>query len=173
MSFCQYDSNITCPYDSYRVPTRSAIAVIKGSAQYPDINGTVYFERAPKGTNVMVRLSGLPEYKMATATSPQIGPHGFHIHSGGSCVAGPATNPFPNTDGHFNPTNQPHGNQSGDFSAIFSNHGVSRISFYTDKFFPEDIIGKTVVIHLSPDDYKTQPAGGSGLQIACGVIKKA
>ena len=159
MSFCQYDPNLECPYDNYRVPMRTAVAAIKGSEEYPKIKGTVYFERVPMGTNVMVRLSGLPNYKMATATSPQIGPHGFHIHAGGSCVAGPIDNPFPKTDGHFNPKNQPHGNHLGDFPAIFSNHGVSKMSFFTDKFYPEDVVGRTVVIHSGPDDYKTQPSG--------------
>jgi Cu-Zn family superoxide dismutase len=33
------------------------------------------------------------------------------------------------------------------------------------------IIGKSVVIHRDPDDYKSQPAGNSGPRIACGLIK--
>jgi len=34
-----------------------------------------------------------------------------------------------------------------------------------------DIVGKSVVVHADPDDYRTQPAGNSGARIACGVIK--
>jgi superoxide dismutase, Cu-Zn family len=45
------------------------------------------------------------------------------------------------------------------------------MSFFTDRFLPRDIVGKTIAIHLGPDDYKTQPSGGSGTIIACGVIK--
>lgn len=45
------------------------------------------------------------------------------------------------------------------------------MTFFTDKFDVEDIIGKTVIIHESPDDYRTQPAGNSGRRLACGVIK--
>jgi len=44
---------------------------------------------------------------------------------------------------------------------------------FTNKFKPSDIIGKSVVIHMSPDDYRTEPAGNSGKKIACGVIEKA
>ena len=33
-------------------------------------------------------------------------------------------------------------------------------------------IGKTVVIHDGPDDFRSQPAGNVGKKIACGVICK-
>jgi Cu-Zn family superoxide dismutase len=32
--------------------------------------------------------------------------------------------------------------------------------------------GTSIVIHASPDDQKTDPAGNSGARIACGVITK-
>lgn len=44
------------------------------------------------------------------------------------------------------------------------------MKFFTDKFVPSDIIGRAVIIHENPDDYRTQPAGNSGKRIACGVI---
>lgn len=47
------------------------------------------------------------------------------------------------------------------------------MTFFTDKFKVRDIIGKSLVIHENPDDYRTQPAGNSGRKIACGVIKPA
>ena len=34
-----------------------------------------------------------------------------------------------------------------------------------------DLIGRSVIVHRYPDDYRTQPEGGSGDRIACGVIK--
>ena len=46
------------------------------------------------------------------------------------------------------------------FSAVLSN-----------SFAAEDIIGKTVVIHSSPDDFITQPSGNAGKKIACGEIR--
>jgi Cu/Zn superoxide dismutase len=34
------------------------------------------------------------------------------------------------------------------------------------------VVGRAVVVHRDPDDYKTQPAGNSGPRVACGVIAK-
>ena len=49
--------------------------------------------------------------------------------------------------------------------------GTVVMRFLTDKFKLDDVVGRAVVIHESPDDYRTQPAGGSGIKIACGIIK--
>ena len=42
---------------------------------------------------------------------------------------------------------------------------------YIDKFKPQDIVNRTLVIHEHPDDFHTQPSGYSGGKIACGEIK--
>lgn len=65
----------------------------------------------------------------------------------------------------------PHGNHAGDFPVLFSNNGYARMSFFTDKFRVRDIIGRSVMIHENPDDYRSQPPGDSGKRIACGVIE--
>jgi Cu-Zn family superoxide dismutase len=43
--------------------------------------------------------------------------------------------------------------------------------FFTDRFRVWEIIGRSVLIHENPDDYRTQPGGDSGRRIACGVIQ--
>ena len=55
---------------------------------------------------------------------------------------------------------------------MFSNDGMAKMMFFTNRFKPEDVIGKAVVIHKSPDDFRTDPAGDSGDKIACGEIVK-
>ena len=35
---------------------------------------------------------------------------------------------------------------------------------------PMGIVGRSLVVHADPDDYRSQPAGNSGKRVACGVI---
>ena len=149
---------------------KNATAKIMGGPLAPQLNGNVIFFDVPGGTEVYVEVSGLPPYQPAQDSKQPIGPHGFHIHEFGICEIGNPQEPFQSAGGHWNPTNQPHGNHAGDFPVIFSNNGYARMSFFTDKFKPKDIIGKSVIIHQNPDDYRSQPAGNAGKRIACGVI---
>ena len=156
-------------------PNHSDIGVarLKGDAIAPEITGIVTFKDVPHGVEVCVNISGLPLYQPSQGNKPPVGPHGFHIHEYGDCETHDPNNPFMKAGGHWNPTDQPHGNHAGDFPVLFSNHGKSRMCFFTDKFHVADIIGKAVVIHENPDDYRTQPAGASGRRIACGVIQRS
>lgn len=149
----------------------SALADIYGSELAPYLRGKVIFEDVYGGVMVFVRIHGLPEYSQAQGMNPPIGPHGFHIHDMGACETNDVNNPFSTAGGHFNPYNQPHGNHAGDFPVLFSNNGISVMTFFTNKFSVASIIGKSVIIHQNPDDYRTQPAGASGKRIGCGVIK--
>ena len=91
--------------------------------------------------------------------------HGFHIHDGNSCE--------PMMEGgHYNPTNKPHSQHVGDMPPLLANDGVAFSGFYTKRFYPEDIVGKVVVIHCNPDDFVSQPSGNPGSIIACGEIKE-
>jgi len=152
-------------------PKMIVIAEIKGGPLAPELSGSVLFKSVPGGTEVIAEIKGLPHYQPAHGNNAPIGPHGFHIHDNASCAVGDPENPFLAAGAHWNPDNQPHGNHAGDFPVLFSNNGYSLIAFFTNRFKPEDIVGKSIIIHLNPDDYRTQPAGNSGKRLACGIIR--
>lgn len=155
------------------LPTKTAVARIKGGPLAPRIRGIVTFRDIPGGAEVSVDVCGLPPYRPAQGNQQPIGPHGFHLHETGSCEVGDPKDPFSAAGSHWNPTNQPHGNHAGDFPVLFSNHGRATMTFFTDKFQVADIIDKAVIIHESPDDYRTQPSGNAGRRLACGIIRWA
>lgn len=160
-------------YGSYRQGSvRDAVADIKGGPLAPKLRGRVLFRNAARGTWVCVIVNGLPQFQPAKNGKQPIGPHGFHIHGGGSCEVGDPQEPFKAAGEHWNPTNQPHGNHAGDFPVLFSNNGTARMCFFTDKFKVADVIGKAVIIHESPDDYRSQPAGNAGKRLGCGIIRE-
>ena len=150
---------------------KTAIANIKGGPLRPQIKGTVYFKNVPGGTEVSVKVMGLPPYQPATEERDPIGPHGFHIHEIGNCEVCNPENPFLKAGGHWDPYEQPHGNHAGDFPVIFSNSGFARTTFFTNKFKVDDIIDRAIIIHEHPNDYRTQPDGAAGRRLACGIIK--
>jgi Cu-Zn family superoxide dismutase len=152
-------------------PGMIAFAQMQGGPLAPQISGTVWFQDTLNGVVVNTVINGLPPYRPAVGTEAPIGPHGFHIHQFGNCEVGDPNNPFAAVGGHWNPTNQPHGNHAGDFPVLFSNNGFARISFFTNKFRVAEVIGKSLIIHQNPDDYRTQPAGAAGKRLACGVIR--
>ena len=133
-----------------------------------NVKGTVYF--AWQGDDVLVtgNFSGLkPNAEQ-----------GFHVHEKGDCSALDATS----AGGHFNPHTKSHGmpgsgsNHAGDMpniksdakgNAIYS----AKLSGFTYDNGPSGILGRSVVVHREPDDYKSQPAGNSGPRIACGLIQ--
>lgn len=147
-----------------------AVAQIKGGPLAPELNGYVYFWEVPGGTQVLTAISGLPPFSPGRDNQAPIGPHGFHLHEFGDCSIGDPSDPFQAAGGHWNPDGQPHGNHAGDFPVLFSNRGRAEISFFTDRFKVMDIIGKSVIIHQNPDDYRSQPAGNAGKRLGCGVV---
>lgn len=142
-----------------------AWAEVRGSRAYPDIMGEVVFYPLWRGTLVIASVSGLP------AGEKPCGERffGFHIHEGGRC-SGNAEDPFADTGQHWNPFGCRHPEHAGDFPPLMENSGYALLMFYTDRFYPEEVEGKTVVIHDMPDDFTSQPSGNSGAKIACGVI---
>lgn len=149
----------------------AAYAMIAAGPDYPSITGLVTFLEVQGGVRVCADIAGLPAYRPATANTQPVGPFGFHIHDNGNCTIGNPAKPFEASGGHWNPTNQPHGNHAGDFPVLVADNGRAIMCFILNRFRVSDAVGKSVVIHENPDDYRTQPAGNSGKRIACGVIR--
>lgn len=106
------------------------------------------------------------------------GEHGFHIHESGDCSAPDAMS----AKGHFNPATTAHGyyktdqHHAGDMpNLVADKRGNATLAFDASGLSLNDggnnIVGRSVVIHADPDDYKTQPAGNSGKRVACGTIR--
>ena len=64
-----------------------------------------------------------------------------------------------------------HPRHAGDLPPVLGNDGTAWMEIYTGRFYPMDVVGRTIVLHEMPDDFKTQPSGDSGMKIACGEIK--
>lgn len=144
-----------------------AYAQVRGSEKYSDIYGNVMFYGVNEGSLVVADIKGLPYPEQKYNYNI----FGFHIHEGNSCT-GNINDSFADAKQHFNPHYVQHPNHAGDMPVLFGNKGAAWMAFYTNRFTPEEIIGRTVIIHDMPDDYKTQPSGNSGEKIACGVIKR-
>ena len=139
-----------------------AYAKIAGNADNPSLHGIAYFYPVPfGGVMIETEVYGLPYDNV-----PPYGQfYAMHIHETGDCSL-----PFSNTGNHYNPKGLPHPAHAGDLLPLLGNEGYAYSIFYTDRFNLKDIIGRSMIIHSAPDDFTTQPSGGSGDKIACGVI---
>jgi len=144
-----------------------ATAEIRGDSKHPRLSGVVAFYPADKGVIVVAELKGLPT-GANSCSSPVLG---FHIHEHGRC-SGSATDPFSDAGGHYNPKNCPHPFHAGDLPPLFSNNGFAWMAIFTERFTIDEIIGKSVIVHDSSDDFMSQPAGNSGKRIGCGEITR-
>jgi Cu-Zn family superoxide dismutase len=104
--------------------------------------------------------------------------HGFHIHEAGDCSSGDGMS----AKGHFNPLGKPHGHPSsaerhaGDLPSLKADKGGRAkldvtVEGITLRQGPTNIVGRGLIIHADPDDFKTQPTGNAGARLACGVIR--
>lgn len=143
-----------------------AYSHLHGNENYSEIAGMVLFFETQGGTVVFVEIQNLP----VTGEECRQDFFGFHIHEGGSC-SGNDTDPFADAGGHLNPYDCPHPEHMGDLPVLLSAaDGYAWTVFFTDKFMPRDVAGRTVIVHRMSDDFITQPSGNSGEKIACGVI---
>ena len=134
--------------------------------------GTLTVTDAPKGVLLRIEARGLPP-----------GWHGMHFHEKADCSdAG-----FAKAGGHVHSAKPIiHGflvegaNDAGDLANIHVHpDGGIAVELYStlvsldgrdNRPALRDTDGSALVIHANPDDYTTQPIGGAGERIACGVI---
>jgi Cu-Zn family superoxide dismutase len=150
-------------------PSAEASANVRG---YTDstIQGTVTFQAVADSMLIQGSVSGLiPGTK-----------YGVHVHEFGDCTT-------PNASGaHFDSIGQVHGNPDdtlplhhfGDLpNLVVDANGTGHFEITTNSMSlgtgSRSILGRSVVVHLLPDDYVTQPAGGTDGRIACGIIESA
>lgn len=151
------------------MPTRirvfSAFAIVK-PLPGNQVRGKVTFTKVSEGVQVVADFDGLTP-----------GSHGFHVHEHGTCEGKEASE----AGAHFNPTNEPHGAPNstsrhvGDLGNLVADENGHAHYERIDKTIALDgknsIVGRSLIVHLDADDYKTQPAGASGSKIACGIIE--
>ncbi|MDG5816481.1 superoxide dismutase family protein [Chitinispirillales bacterium ANBcel5] len=151
------------------------IGVLRATAQMQsfgevDISGTIDFsEVIMHGTHIFGDIQGLEPNRI----------YAIHIHEFGSCEDPDAPG------GHFDPgesgTHGPPGlspgaGHAGDLPNIIAGPGgIARIDFVTNALGLRDsdfsVIGRTIVLHSDEDDFTTQPDGGAGIPLACGIIE--
>ena len=132
--------------------------------------GKVTFSQKGDRVRVTAEISGLKPG----------GEHGFHVHEKGDCSSGDGMS----AGGHFNPASRAHGNvhvggdrHAGDLPNLKADgYGNASASFdvtgITVGSGAADIVGKGLIVHRDPDDYKSQPAGNAGPRLACAVIAR-
>jgi Cu-Zn family superoxide dismutase len=130
--------------------------------------GEATFEQVGNKVRVTVYVQGLKPGQQ----------HGLHVHEAGDCSSGDGMS----AKGHFNPFNKPHGHPSsderhaGDLPALVAyKDGRAKVQVDVDVITvtpgPASIVGRGLIVHADPDDYKTQPTGNAGARLACGVIR--
>jgi Cu-Zn family superoxide dismutase len=144
-----------------------AIAVLEPTAK-SKARGVIRFVQKGKKVEISGEITGL-----------EPGEHAFHIHEFGDCSDLEAKS----AGGHFNPTNKMHGapeaeeRHVGDLGNIKVDDSGKAVIKMTDSVISlrgkESIIGRSVIIHVGKDDFKTQPTGNAGDRAACGVIGHA
>ncbi len=163
---------------AFTATAAQAALLEKATAEFIDREnnpiGTATLTEGPNGVLIHLDLHGLPP-----------GPKAIHIHGVGTCVD-PEAN-FVASTGHLNPDGKKHGlmNPDGPDAGDLPNLYVREDGTFEAEFFTSlasldghhgranilDHDGAAFVIHQNRDDHITQPIGGAGPRIGCGVIK--
>ncbi|MDG6079998.1 superoxide dismutase family protein [Erythrobacter litoralis] len=150
-------------------PRELAMANLSNSSGQPVGTATLVDYGTSRAMRVMV--TGIPA-----------GPHGFHLHTTGTCTPPD----FQSAGGHLNPEDNEHGrlNPDGKHLGDLLNIDVPASGTLTTEvpvdgtpdYLMEELFdadGTAVMIHSGADDYRTNPSGDAGSRIACGVLTRA
>lgn len=154
-----------CAAQNYAPLASAQLISTKGNAT----SGSVEFTQDGDKVSVKVDIRGLKPNAE----------HGFHVHEKGDCSSGDGMS----TGGHFNPSGSSHGahgqgtHHAGDLPSLKADaDGNSKMTFKSSTISivggVSNIVGRGLIVHRDPDDYKTQPTGNSGPRIACAVVNK-
>lgn len=160
--------------------------VTAASAQTPPATATAEIKNAEGATLGTATLTGAPKGVLLRIEAKGLMPgwHGMHFHEKGDC----SDAEFKKAGGHVHGDAalvhgllNPAATDSGDLPNIFvATDGSVTVELYSaqvalapgaDRPALLDADGAALVIHANPDDYATQPIGGAGARVACGVIK--
>lgn len=160
-----------------------AAAVVGCAATSPSGGPRAYAQlEATRGNSTSGRVEFIQQGDLVLVTGTISGlkpgaEHGFHVHEKGDCSSGDGMS----AGGHFNPLGKPHAHGSserhaGDLPSLRADDkGNARYRAEMDVITvatgPTSVVGKGLIVHRDPDDYKTQPTGNSGPRIACAVIR--
>lgn len=163
------------------VPTLGATGERGGGAIVDSTGATIgQVELTQEATGVRVIVRITDEQRIRP------GNHGIHFHAVGRCD----TPDFTTASSHFNPTGKQHGaknpqgahagdlpnlpldnttrNQSGaGYTWVTTTSAITLTAGPTSIF---DADGTALIIHVDPDDERTDPTGNSGGRTACAVI---
>ncbi|SEO60266.1 superoxide dismutase family protein [Aquisalimonas asiatica] len=149
----------------------------QASAEFLDNDGEVVgharIEQGPVGVIINLELSDLPE-----------GWKAIHIHAKGECHD--HEDGFQASGGHLNPDDakhgfmNPEGPDAGDLPNFYvHDDGTAMAEMFNERVSLDGSVGANMmhedgtalVIHEAPDDHMSQPIGGAGARIACGVVE--
>lgn len=159
-------------YEADQVGATASASIVNPDG---DVVGNADFEQGPTGVLITMSMSGLTP-----------GAHGIHLHEVGAC-----TPDFKAAGGHLTATDEAqHGlknpertvdnHDNGDLPNLYAAaDGIAQAEFFTSLVtisggsMPSllDADGSTLVIHENPDDHLTQPIGGAGGRVGCGIIR--
>jgi Cu-Zn family superoxide dismutase len=133
--------------------------------------GQARLEQGPRGLLIRIEIG-------AGGLTP--GWHGLHLHEVGDCsdvgayqLSGGHHGKAPGAHGLMNPDLGPEpGDLPNAWAAADGSAGYEAFTLLTDLVPTLGGDGLSIIIHAAEDDHRSQPIGGAGARVACGVVTR-